>query len=61
MDGYFGWLGRFLRVDGPASSARTRDRFGWQPVQPGLLADLDAGHYVRDRADVSRAPVTLRT
>ena len=36
----------------PASSAVTRDRFGWRPTEPGLIADLDEGHYfiVRDAA-----------
>jgi hypothetical protein len=23
----------------------TRERFGWQPEQPGLIEDLDQGHY----------------
>jgi len=32
-------------MDIPASSARTQERFGWHPVQPGLIADLDEGHY----------------
>jgi nucleoside-diphosphate-sugar epimerase len=41
----FGWLGGFFAADVPASSALTRERFGWVPDQPGLLADLDAGHY----------------
>jgi hypothetical protein len=27
------------------SAKLTRERFGWAPEQPGLLADLDAGHY----------------
>jgi nucleoside-diphosphate-sugar epimerase len=43
--GHFGWLGAFLGVDSPASSALTRELLGWQPVQPGLLDDLDKGHY----------------
>lgn len=42
---HFGWLGAFFALDIPASSTLTQQRFGWQPVQPGLLADLDAGHY----------------
>ncbi len=42
---HFSWLGHFLGVDGPASSAFTRDLLGWEPSQPGLLEDLDAGHY----------------
>jgi hypothetical protein len=23
----------------------TQQRYGWRPAQPGLIADLDAGHY----------------
>jgi nucleoside-diphosphate-sugar epimerase len=42
---HFGWLGAFLAVDSPASSALTRALLGWQPTQPGLLADLEQGHY----------------
>jgi nucleoside-diphosphate-sugar epimerase len=43
--GHFGWLARFAAMDMPASSARTRSALGWQPEQPGLLADLDQDHY----------------
>lgn len=43
----FGWLGAFFRLDIPASSALTQQRFDWHPAQPGLLADLDAGHYFK--------------
>ncbi|MFO0575775.1 MAG: SDR family oxidoreductase [Polyangia bacterium] len=42
---HFGWLAPFLALDVPGSSARTRERLGWQPTQPGLLADLDQPHY----------------
>lgn len=42
---HFGWLGGFLGLDSPASSARTRELLGWRPTQPGLLDDLDKGHY----------------
>jgi nucleoside-diphosphate-sugar epimerase len=41
----FGWMGQVLSIDQPASSALTRDLLGWRPVQPGLLEDLDKGHY----------------
>ncbi len=41
----FGFLGQILAIDQPASSALTRERFAWQPVQPGLIEDLDKGHY----------------
>jgi len=42
---HFGWLARFAAMDMPASSARTRSTLGWQPEQPGLIADLDQDHY----------------
>jgi hypothetical protein len=41
--GHFGPV--FAQFDAPASSARTQERFGWRPLQPGLIADLDQGHY----------------
>ena len=42
---HFGWIARFAAMDMPASSARTRSALGWQPEQPGLIADLDQDHY----------------
>jgi nucleoside-diphosphate-sugar epimerase len=42
---HFGWMALFFAVDGPASSAQTQQRLGWRPVQPGLIADLNAEHY----------------
>jgi nucleoside-diphosphate-sugar epimerase len=44
---HFGWLGRFFAIDQPASSALTRERMGWNPTHPGLVEDLEAGHYFR--------------
>ncbi len=41
----FGFLGQILAVDQPASSALTRELLGWRPVQPGLIEDLEKGHY----------------
>ena len=41
---HFGWLGGFAGLDGPASSALTRERLGWRPVGPGLIADLERAH-----------------
>jgi nucleoside-diphosphate-sugar epimerase len=41
----FGFLGRILAVDQPASAELTRVLLGWRPVQPGLIEDLDKGHY----------------
>lgn len=45
---HFGFIGPFLARDIWVSSALTRERFGWEPVQPGLIADLDKGHYFTD-------------
>jgi nucleoside-diphosphate-sugar epimerase len=42
---HFGMFALFASWDVPASSAATRQRFGWRPAQPGLIEDLDAGHY----------------
>jgi nucleoside-diphosphate-sugar epimerase len=42
---HFGFLGGIFALDMPVASALTRKRFGWQPTQPGLLADLEEGHY----------------
>lgn len=42
---HFGWLAGFLAADIPASSALTREQLGWNPVGPGLIADLEEGHY----------------
>jgi nucleoside-diphosphate-sugar epimerase len=44
---HFGWLGRFLAADIPASSTLTQELLGWRPSGPGLLDDLEAGHYTR--------------
>ena len=48
---HFGWIGRFFGIDGPASSVLTQERLGWRPVQPGLIADLNAAHYFEHAAD----------
>ena len=42
---HFGAFAHFAQIDGPASSKLTRERLGWQPSQPGLIADLEHGTY----------------
>jgi nucleoside-diphosphate-sugar epimerase len=42
---YFQFLAAASGLDNPASSARTRELLGWEPSHPGLIADIDAGHY----------------
>jgi nucleoside-diphosphate-sugar epimerase len=48
---HFGWIALFFGMDGPASSALTQERLGWRPVQPGLIADLNAEHYFEHSQD----------
>jgi nucleoside-diphosphate-sugar epimerase len=45
LPGYFGFLANLVTLNLPASNAITRRTLGWEPAQPGLLADLDNGHY----------------
>lgn len=35
----------FAQVNVPASAKLTRERFDWEPTEPGLIADIDLGHY----------------
>lgn len=38
---HFGWLAMFVGQDLLASSHRTRQKLGWNPTGPGLVADLE--------------------
>jgi hypothetical protein len=42
---HFGWLELFIGIDAPASGARTQELLGWSPTHPGLIADLEHGHF----------------
>ncbi len=42
---HFGWLGMFIGTSLQGSSAKTRALLGWEPTHPGLLDDLEQGHY----------------
>jgi hypothetical protein len=42
---HFGPFAGLAALDNPASSRQTRERLGWTPTQPGLIEDLDQGHY----------------
>jgi nucleoside-diphosphate-sugar epimerase len=44
-DERFAFLGPFVGVDNPASSEVTRKLLGWEPTHPGLIEDIDEGHY----------------
>jgi nucleoside-diphosphate-sugar epimerase len=47
---HFTWLAGFLAADSPASSTLTRELLGWHPTQPGLIDDLDKGHYFHNQS-----------
>ncbi len=40
-----GMLVPLLSTDMPASSIITRELLGWQPIHPGLIEDIEQGHY----------------
>jgi nucleoside-diphosphate-sugar epimerase len=41
----FAFLGGFMGMDNPAASEVTRKLLGWEPAHPGLIEDLEHGHY----------------
>lgn len=41
----FSFFPEFVSRDNPTSSRLTRERLGWTPTHPGLLADLDQADY----------------
>jgi nucleoside-diphosphate-sugar epimerase len=49
---HFTWMAGFLGLDAPASSELTRELLEWEPTQPRLIADLDAGHYFQQAVTV---------
>jgi nucleoside-diphosphate-sugar epimerase len=42
---HFGFLSLFATLDNPTSNALTEKVLDWHPERPGLIEDLDAGHY----------------
>ncbi|MCC4316208.1 MULTISPECIES: SDR family oxidoreductase [Streptomyces] len=50
---HFTWLSDFVALDSPASNALTRELLDWRPTHPGLLEDLDKGHYFHTPATAS--------
>jgi nucleoside-diphosphate-sugar epimerase len=42
---HFGWFADFAAFDVPTSSEHTRALLGWQPKEPGLIADIDHPAY----------------
>ena len=44
---YFDYLAFFAGFDNPASSEHTQELLDWHPTHPGLIEDLDEGHYFK--------------
>ncbi|ACC75200.1 SDR family oxidoreductase [Paraburkholderia phymatum] len=42
---HFDWMGMFVGMDMPASSALTQTRLSWKPTGPSLLSDLEHAQY----------------
>jgi nucleoside-diphosphate-sugar epimerase len=42
---HLSFLAGFAHLDNPTSSTITRELLGWEPTHPGLIADLEEGHY----------------
>ena len=53
---HFGWLAHFVGIDCPASSKLTEEKLGWQPKQPGIIADLERGTYFEPEHATHAAP-----
>ena len=43
--GHFGFLAGFAALNNPTSNALTQKVLDWHPERPGLIEDLDEGHY----------------
>jgi nucleoside-diphosphate-sugar epimerase len=42
---HFGFFAPFSTLDLAMSSVNTQELLGWEPNQPGLIADLEQDHY----------------
>ena len=41
----FDFLAFFISLDNPASSTLTQELLDWHPTHPGIVDDLNEGHY----------------
>ena len=49
-EAYFGFLSPFVGIDNPTSAVLTHRVLNWEPEHPGLIEDLEQGHYFRAAA-----------
>ncbi|MFF8592117.1 SDR family oxidoreductase [Streptomyces sp. NPDC015220] len=52
-EAHFGFLGAMAALDNPTSSSRTRELLDWRPEHPGLIEDMEAGHYFEESLQAS--------
>ena len=52
---HLGFLGGFAGINCPSTSTLTQQLLGWRPVEPGLIADLDQGHYFGEQERTAAA------
>jgi nucleoside-diphosphate-sugar epimerase len=45
LPAHFSYLAAFVPFDNVVASVATRELLGWAPTNPGLIEDLDQGHY----------------
>lgn len=49
---HFGFLGGLAGLDVsstvPDNTAQTKELLGWKPIHPGLIADIEQGHYFKN-------------
>jgi len=42
---YFDWFAHFASITNPSSSQQTKEQLGWEPVNIGLIEDIDNDYY----------------
>jgi nucleoside-diphosphate-sugar epimerase len=47
-EAHFGWLATIAGSDAPAASTATQELLSWSPRHPGLLDDLQHGHFFEE-------------
>jgi hypothetical protein len=55
---HFEWFARWVAIDNPASSALTRNAFGWRPQELELLTDMRDSGYFSDMTTEDRHEYT---
>jgi nucleoside-diphosphate-sugar epimerase len=48
IEATFDYLAFFVSLDNPTSSTLTRELLDWEPTHPGLVDDIDEGHYFEE-------------